>query len=129
MGKYEPDTEALVNLSKFFQVPVDYIIGCDFTKWDITGNRVLYPDTESLHLTDSVISVSESETVYSVINKNENLIEPEIDGKQLYESAKSSISDTTKRNMSFNRTEFEGLTQEEIDLLAEYAMFIKFRRK
>jgi len=78
MGRYEPDNEALMKLSGFFRVPVDYILGGDFTKWDITGSDMF---------------VSESKAVYTT-----------------------------------NRIEFEGLTNEETDLLAEYAEFIKSRR-
>jgi len=61
---------------------------------------VPYPSVDILRSVGSELSVSESETVY---------------GLQNTESA-------------FNRAEFAGLTQEEIDLLAEYAMFIKSRR-
>ena len=87
MGRYEPDNEALMKLSKFFQVPIDYILGGDFITWGLTG---------------SAMSVSESEAAY-----------------------------TTKPTApaTFNRIEFEGLTHGEIDLLAEYAEFIKSRRK
>jgi len=98
IGKYEPDSEALMKLSRFFQVPIDYILGGDFTKWDIDGNRTLYTDIGS---SGSGTFVSEPNTVYGVSNAQ----------------------------AAFERIEFEGLTQNEIDLLAEYALFIKSRRK
>ena len=100
MGKYEPDNEALLKLSRFFQVPIDYILGGDFANWDIYGRSVPYQSVGILQSVGSELSVSESETMY---------------GLQNTESA-------------FNRAEFEGLTQEEIDLLAEYAEFVKSRR-
>jgi len=40
MGKYEPDSEALLKLSRFFKVPIDYILGGDFEKWDINVDRL-----------------------------------------------------------------------------------------
>ncbi|MCL2820959.1 MAG: helix-turn-helix domain-containing protein [Oscillospiraceae bacterium] len=48
MGKYEPDNKALKMLSEFFQVPIDYILGGDFTKWDFYRDGTLYP--ENIHL-------------------------------------------------------------------------------
>jgi len=101
MGRYEPDSEALMKLSRFFQVPIDYILGGDFTKWDFYGSTVQYPNADMQRSVGSELSVSESETEYGLQN---------------------AVS-------AFNRTEFEGLKQEEVDLLAEYAEFIKSRRK
>jgi len=101
MGKYEPDNDALIKLSRFFQVPVDYILYGDFAKWDIDADRSQYPNAESSRITDSALSVSEHLVEYNHGN--------------------------TKT--AFNRVEFEDLTQEEIDSLAEYAVFIKSRRK
>ena len=76
MGRYEPDNEALMKLSGFFQVPIDYILGVDFM-------------------------ISESKAAYGSLNAQ----------------------------AAFNRIEFEGLTKGEIDILAEYAEFIKSRKK
>ena len=101
MGKYEPDSEALMKLSRFFKVPIDYILGGDFKRWDINGDSMLYPSVDDVRSTDSGMSVSEADASYSLRN-------------------------TTA---AFDRVEFDGLTQEEIDLLAEYAAFIKSRRK
>ena len=42
MGKYEPDSDALIKLSRFFKVPIDYILGGDFTKWDIKCLPLFY---------------------------------------------------------------------------------------
>jgi len=101
MGKYEPDSDALMKLSRFFKVPIDYILGGDFKRWDINGDSMLYPSVDYVRSTDSGMSVSEADASYSLRN-------------------------TTA---AFDRVEFDGLTQEEIDLLAEYAAFIKSRRK
>jgi len=78
IGKYEPDSEALMKLSRFFKVPIDHILGGDF------GMRV-----------------SENVPTYNFQNEKTKL----------------------------DRVEFDDLTHEEIDLLAEYALFIKSRRK
>jgi len=43
--------------------------------------------------------------------------------------AEYTIKDPSNAQAAFRRIEFEGLTQEELDLLAEYAVFIKSRRK
>jgi len=104
MGKYEPDNEALLKLSRFFQVPIDYLIGGDFTKWDINKNTMSYPDVDKPRLVSSDMSVAEPNTAYGI----------------------GSVHDTQS---AFNRVEFEGMKKEEIDMLAEYAEFIKSRRK
>ena len=101
MGTYEPDNDALMKLSRFFQVPIDFILGGDFVKWGFGGDRMLYPDITSSEMTGSDLSVSEYVTEYR--------------------------SQNTKA--ALKRIEFEDLTHEEIDLLAEYAVFIKSRRK
>jgi len=80
-----------MKLSRFFQVPIDYILGGDFTRWDTNGGG-------------SGMSVSESKATYTTYG---------------------SLNPQT----AFNRIEFDGLTHGEIDLLAEYAEFIKSRRK
>ena len=142
MGKYEPDNDALMRLSRFFRVPIDYILGGDFTHWDVSGSIMLYPDVDAPRSAGSGISVSEPETEYCVNDKNENYIELATVGSQLSASVGSSMPDTSQpatplntvydsRNAqaAFNRVEFEGLTQGEIDLLAEYALFIKSRRE
>ena len=141
MGRYEPDNEALMKLSRFFQVPIDYILGGDFIRWDISENRTSYPDVD-IHLPCSDISVSEPEVAYNISNSNESFIEPTAIDSQSYIISESSIPNITKPvtpskntyglrspQAAFNRVEFEDLTQGEIDLLAEYAEFIKTRRK
>ena len=142
MGKYEPDNDALMKLSRFFNVPIDYIIGGDFIRWDIDGDRVPYRDADASHLAGSDIFVSESEAPYKKINRSDIIIEPATIDSQLSASAGSSTPDAIKpatpsntaygirsAQAAFNRVEFEGLTQGEIDSLAEYALFIKSRRK
>jgi len=101
MGKYEPDSDALIKLSRFFKVPIDYILSGDFTKWDIDVDRTLNPVVDSSLPVESDLSVSEHITEYKLQSKQ----------------------------TAFDRIEFKGLTLKEIDLLAEYALFIKSRRK
>jgi len=142
MGKYEPDNDALFKLSRFFQVPIDYILGGDFTRWDINGSRMPSTDVDTLRLADSGISVSEPIAAYGINCKNVNSVESSAVDGHLSASVGSLIPDTSQPATSpntacgspsaqaaFNRIEFEDLTQEEIDLLAEFALFIKSRRK
>jgi len=111
MGKYEPDNEALMKLSRFFKVPIDYILGGDFIKWDISRESVLYPAGDATQLVDNEMYVSEAGALYN----------------------RTTTSNTTNGfnsvHTAFDRDEFNDLTHEEIDLLAEYAAFIKSRRK
>ena len=110
MGKYEPDSDALMKLSRFFNVPIDYILGGDFTKWDIREQNALYNGVDtSRSATD--LSVSEASVSYK---KN---------------TASKTTNNYDEVLATFDRTEFHGLTKDEIDLLAEYAAFIKSRRK
>jgi len=60
MGKYEPDSDALMKLSRFFKVPIDYILGGDFTKWDINEENKLNPDEDLPYYDDIDMSVSEA---------------------------------------------------------------------
>jgi len=142
MGKYEPDSEALMRLSKFFNVPIDYILGGDFIKWDISGSKAQYSDVDTSRLTGSRISVSEPDPAYCINGKNDNYIDPATVDSQYSASEGSAVPDASQpaapanainRSRSiqaaFDRIEFEGLSQGEVDLLAEYASFIKFRRK
>jgi len=142
MGKYEPDCEALMMLSKFFNVPIDYILGGDFIKWDINGGKAQYAVVDTSPLTGSHISVSEPGEAYCTKGKNDNYIDPAKIDSRISASVGSSAPDASQHTTPFNainrplsiqaafdRIEFEGLTQGEVDLLAEYASFIKFRRK
>jgi len=133
MGKYEPDNEALLKLSRFFQVPIDYILGGDFIRWDLDGSRMPSTDVDALRLADSAVSVSELKPAYSINCKNVKSVESAAVDSHLYASRKSLIPDITygfrNAQAAFDRIEFEDLTQGEIDLLAEYALFIKSRRK
>ena len=105
MGRYEPDNNTLLRLSRFFKVPIDYILGGDFTKWNVDTDGSLYSNIEETHSIDSGMIVSEAEVVYKIIKP------------------------TLKQSELFNRDEFGDLSKDEIDLLAEYALFIKSRRK
>ena len=102
MGRYEPDTDALMKLSRFFSVPIDYILGGDFSKWDI----------DTIRANNSEMYVSEPTVPY---NNGRNLT-----------NINNPFQDV---HSAFERVEFENLTQDEMNLLAEYAMFIKSRRK
>jgi transcriptional regulator with XRE-family HTH domain len=95
MGKYEPDTNALMKLSRFFNVPIDYILDGDFTSWSVSEKKVPYQRFDAITPT----------------------------------AAPSATDDHRDANSAFNRTEFDDLTQSEMELLAEYAEFIKSRRK
>jgi transcriptional regulator with XRE-family HTH domain len=106
MGKYEPNNEALIKLSRFFSVPIDFILGGDFTKWDINGVNVIYPNVYTTNSNGSDMIVSEANIPYCISD----------DGFK-------------DKQITFDRIEFEDLTREEIDILAEYAVFIKSRRK
>jgi len=105
MGKYEPDNDALMKLSRFFKVPIDYILSGDFIKWNIDGDSATYHNADGMRLSDSDMSVSEPNMTYFL------------------------NTDFGDMQSAFNRAEFKSMTQEEIEMLAEYAVFIKSRRK
>ena len=94
MGKYEPDNEALMKLSRYFKVPIDYILDGDFVRWDMNGEIGSYTYDNAMNISGSDMMVSENNVEYI---KN-------------------------------NRNEFEGLTKEEVEKLADYAQFIKSQR-
>jgi len=142
MGKYEPDNDALMRLSRFFHVPIDYILGGDFTHWDVIGNKMPYSNVEMSREAGSGISVSEPKTGYCISAKEEDSIGSATIDSQQRASVESPIPATTQpatppdttfgnrtAQAAFDRIEFEGLTQAEMDLLAEYSLFIKSRRK
>ena len=104
MGKFEPNNESLRKLSRFFRVPIDYILDGGFTKWEIDGDRVVYVNTNRPIPPDSPTYVSEPKVAYET--NDENI---------------GSFS-------AFNREEFNGLTLDEIEKLAEYADFLKTLR-
>jgi len=95
MGKYEPDNEALMKLSRFFKVPIDYILDGDFTSWNISEKHVPYQVANTMEATTAP-----------------NTTDVLLDARAV-----------------FSRPEFDGLMQSEIELLAEYAEFIKSRRR
>jgi len=70
IGKYEPDNDALMRLSRFFHVPIDYILGGDFTHWDVSGNKMPYSNVDMSREADYVISVSEPKTEYYISDKD-----------------------------------------------------------
>jgi transcriptional regulator with XRE-family HTH domain len=96
MGKYEPDIDALKNLSKFFNVTIDYIVG-DGSNMETSEHKATYADKGN-H--DNALFVSEPEMIYG----------------------------TSHMKNELNRYEFNDLTAEEIEKLAEYALFIKSLR-
>jgi len=51
MGKYEPDTDALMKLSRFFKVPIDYILGGDFASWNVSEKHVPYRGVDAVGAT------------------------------------------------------------------------------
>jgi len=99
-------------------------------------------DSDTLRFADPGISVSEPKAAYGINYKNVDPIELAAVVSHLSASLESSIPDMAKQatppnttyncknaQAAFNRIEFEGLTHEEVDLLAEYAEFIKSRRR
>jgi len=86
-GRYEPDIEALKQLSNFFRVPIDYILCSDIYEKEGSDKGV-----------NSVVG----------------------EAKKIYHDEISDILPS--------RSEFEGLTKEEIDKLADYAEFVKSQR-
>ena len=86
-GRYEPDIDALKQLSSFFHVSIDHILCSDMS------------DKEKL-----------DKGVDSVVGEAKKIYRDEIS------------------NILPSRSEFEGLTIEEIDKLAEYAEFLKSQR-
>ena len=94
MGRYEPDNEALLKLSRFFKVPIDYILGGDFTSWDMNDVVVSYTTENTVNVISSDMTVSENNVEY----------------------------------LTNNRCEFDGLTKDEIEKLADYAQFIRSQR-
>jgi len=142
IGRYEPSNEALIKISRFFQVPIDYILGGDFTRLGSNGSRIPSTDVDTLRIADSDLSVTEPKAAYGINCNNVNSVESTAVDSSVSTSPESSIPDKTKqftppntinslRNVHavYNRLEFEGLTHEEINLVAEYAEFIKSRRK
>ena len=103
-------SNALMKLSRFFKVPIDYILGGDFTKWDIKEEDTLYHGADISNLVTD-LSVSEASVSY---NKS---------------TSSKTTNDYDEVLTAFDRTEFHGLTKDEIELLVEYAVFIKSRRK
>ena len=100
MGKYEPDIDSLKKLSKFFSVPIDYIVGDNFSESGITAESIAGASIgEQTHFS-AALKVAEPVTVY----------------------------ESKQTQNAFSRDEFVGLTLEEVDKLAEYAAFIKSLR-
>ena len=106
MGKYEPDCKALRELSEFFLVPIDYILGGDITIWETDRVRRILANTAKPSRTGTDSSANENEVKYRVITQHDH---------------NSSPSD-------FCRSEFKGLSPDEVDKIAQYAVFIKSQR-
>jgi len=115
MGKYEPDSNALLMLSRIFNVPIDYILSGDFTRWEMDGDSILTPDLVPTVSTSSDIYVSEAKMSYKKAMQSTTV--------------SKETNDFQLANVAFDRNEFTDLTQSEIEMLAEYAAFIKSRRK
>ena len=103
MGKYEPDYESLRKLSRFFLVPIDFILGGDIAEWEEFRDNAIYADADKSILADTVSEVGEINVSYEAGNHSNTQV-------------------------AFNRSEFDGLTQDEVDKLAEYAEFLKSQR-
>ena len=101
MGKYEPDFESLKALSRFFLVPIDYIIGEDISEQGTVRTGMSYAENVEPIPSDIITSVREPQKSYEARVPQNMLV----------------------------REEFKDLTQEEVDKLAEYAQFIKALRE
>ena len=112
MEKYEPDNESLKKLSKFFHVTIDYILGVDIEETEPTKGSALYINADNPFHSDTSSYVSETKSTYAA---------DIVDGDTPNELIISLVA--------FRRSEFEGLTQDEINRLAEYAEFLKSLRK
>ena len=141
MGKYEPDNESLRKLSRFFHVSIDYILGGDVTEWEKSSGRAPHSDAHKSSLGDTGSSFSDTKAVYKATTVNDDSVNFIPNGVQSGEPSDLSVPDmansasvpNTTCNLgdamvAFRRSEFEGLTPEEIDKLAEYAEFIKTQR-
>jgi transcriptional regulator with XRE-family HTH domain len=100
--KYEPDNESLRLLSSFFQVPIDYILGGNMLKWSVQDiEKMPYAVPHGLSNDQIDTTVKETGSEYEVGSKY----------------------------VAFNRSEFDNLSHEDIEKLAEYAEFLKSQKK
>ena len=104
MGRYEPDNESLLTLSKFFHVSIEYLLGGGTAGHEPDKEGILYKDAGKRLSYRETPVVRESEKTYEADRKHDD-------------------SDL------FDREEFEDLTKEEIDRLAQYAAFMKSLRE
>ena len=100
MGKYEPDIDSLKKLSRFFLVPIDYIVGDEIPECETADGISDSESFNSQFIYDSAAAVGDIVAEYKP-NQERN---------------------------AFNRDEFKGLTKTEVNKLAEYARFIKSLR-
>jgi len=56
---------------KIFKVPIDYIPGGEFIRWDMSKEHKLYPDINGTQIINSNMLAAESETVYNTSNSGE----------------------------------------------------------
>ena len=121
MGKYEPDIDSLKKLSMFFHVSIDYIVGGYFHDFPTTQDEVSY-EVASEPSSETVVSiVSEANPKYDEASSCGNIADPFTEC-----SPQSEANDSLS---AFHRSEFEDLTEAEIEKLAEYAEFLKTKRK
>ena len=142
MEKYEPDNESLKKLSRFFHVTIDYILCVDITEREISKDKAIYNNSNNTFSADTTASISETEKIYNSNSVDMDSIDCIQSDNQLNESGNSSASGQKESSPAFNtsnefisspasfqRSEFEGLSLNEIDQLAEYAEFIKMKRQ
>ena len=103
MGRYEPDNESLLTLSKFFRVTIEYLLGGDAKDQEPAKEDMFYKDAGKRLSSDEALIVREHENTYETGHEHNNFT-------------------------LFRREEFEGLTRDEIDRLAQYATFMKSLR-
>ena len=122
MGRYEPGYDYLWKLSRFFFVPIDYILGGDIEEWARGRDSVLYENSLEKQQTFADFFVKDANAPYGANPPG-----------QLQRGRKDvpdgePATEVVDLPAAFSRSEFAGLTTEEIEKLAEYAEFLKTRR-
>ena len=127
MGKYEPDYAALRKLSGFFHVSIDYILGGDYAQWIPADASMPYAAIAKPSLADAAAIVSDNTVSYNTKDDCEDATHPP--PAAFHSDTLGDASSADIKKAAFDRSEFEGLTHEEMEKLAEYAVFLKMLRE
>ena len=147
MGKYEPDNESLRKLAKFFLVPIDYILCGEYFGWEQNISKAAFEDIINPIPEEAVPSVSGADVPYGPGLSDSDYINPAERGIGSNGSGALSVLDINRSanehipmhsngapytppdpQTALRRSEFMGLSGDEIDKLAEYAEFLKMQR-